>query len=193
MQIDKAGKYIANLLQSSLPGYLFYHDYHHTLDVVKAAEEIAKDENIRDEDLILLKTAALFHDSGFAHTYNGHEDASCSIAREQLPLFGYDKVQIEKICELIMATKTPQNPQTHLEKILCDADLYYLGSDAFKTNGEKLYKEWKEKGKIQSEVEWNQMQIKFLESHHYFTASAIANREEKKAEHLKELKKSTGN
>ena len=190
MQFHKAEKFIAGLLQSGLPDTLFYHNYDHTIDVLNAVTEIAHDERVNDEDLMLLKTAALFHDSGFVTVYQDHEEEGCRIAREQLPLYDYSSEQIEKICSLIMATKTPQNPQTHLERIMCDADLYYLGTDAFKANGEKLFKEWKERGKIHSEKEWDQLQIKFLESHRYLTQSAIAKREKKKAEHLQKLKDS---
>lgn len=188
MQFQKAEKYITGLLKSQLPDSLFYHNYDHTIEVLNAAIEIAREEQINGEDLILLKTAALFHDSGFVNVYQGHEEEGCNIAREQLPLFEYTHEQIEKICSLIMATKAPQNPQTHLEKILCDADLYYLGTDSFKERALTLLKEWRERGKIFSETEWHQEQIKFLETHHYLTKSAIANREKKKAEHLKKLK-----
>jgi len=189
MQFHKAEKYISDLLQSELPGSLFYHNYDHTLEVLNAVIEIAREEHIEGEDLLLLKTAALFHDSGFINAYYGHEEEGCKIARSRLPLFDYSDVQIEKICGLIMATKTPQNPQTHLEKILCDADLYYLGTDSFTETAKKLFREWLERGKINSEEEWQRMQIEFLESHHYRTRSAIANREKKKAEHLQNLKK----
>ncbi len=188
MNFQKAEKFISDLLQSELPGSLFYHNYDHTLDVLNAVIEIASGEQINGEDLILLKTAALFHDSGFINVYHGHEEEGCKIARSQLPLFDYTGEQIEKICRLIMATKTPQNPQTHLEKILCDADLYYLGTDSFAETGKKLFMEWQERGKINSEAEWHRMQIEFLESHRYRTQSAIANREKKKAEHLQNLK-----
>ncbi|HKR06800.1 MAG TPA: HD domain-containing protein [Bacteroidia bacterium] len=191
MQFREAEKYIKELLQSGLPGSLFYHNYDHTIEVLKAVIQIAHEEEIGDEDLVLLKTAALFHDSGFINAYHGHEEEGCLIARKQLPLFDYSDEQVEKICALIMATKTPQNPQTHLEKILCDADLYYLGTDSFTQTGQKLFREWLERGKIYSEKEWNQVQIKFLESHRYFTKSAIANAEKKKAEHLQKLKQHT--
>jgi uncharacterized protein len=192
MHYHKAEKYIAELLQS-LPEKLFYHNYNHTLEVLNAVIEIAQGENVNDQDLNLLKTAALFHDSGFTVVYHGHEEEGCRIAREQLPLFRYLNEEIEIICSLIMATKTPQNPQTQLEKILCDADLFYLGTDQFKETGQKLFREWKQYGKITSEEEWDKMQIKFLESHRYLTRFAIENCEKKKEEHLKKLKEKTIN
>lgn len=188
MQYKSAEKFITELLQSKLSPLLFYHDYFHTMDVLKACIAIANEEHITDEnELTLLKTAALFHDCGFVNAYHQHEEEGCRIAREQLPSFGYTNEQIEKICMLIMATKTPQDPKTLLEKILCDADLSYLGTNEFERQGKKLYKEWKERGKLQTEKEWNELQIKFLQSHHYWTASAVLRLKKKKEEHLKKL------
>src|SRR5436853_550709 len=114
MQFQKAEQYITKRLQSELPTSLFYHNYDHTLAVLNAVIEIANEEHVAGEDQMLLKTAALFHDIGFVKVYHGHEEEGCVIAREQLPSYDYTNDQIEKICSLIMATRTPQNPQTHL-------------------------------------------------------------------------------
>jgi uncharacterized membrane-anchored protein YitT (DUF2179 family) len=94
------------------------------------------------------------------------------MAREFLPQFGYSDVQVEKICEIIMATKIPQTPNNHLAEILCDADLYYLGTDDYSTLAEKLYPEFLKEGIAKDKMEWQRQQISFLESHAYFTAAA---------------------
>lgn len=189
MQYDKAKKFITQFLKTGISSELYYHNYPHTMDVVEAAEKLAKAENIVDEtDLLLLKTAALFHDCGFVNIYVNHEEESCRIARNVLPDFDYTKQQIDIICEMIMKTHANQIPQTHLEKILCDADLDYLGRDDFELIGNSLFKEWKKIGKVKSRKEWNQMQIRFLESHKYLTSAAINSREKKKEEHLLKLK-----
>ena len=60
-------------LGQGLSKTLYYHSLHHTLDILKQAERIAKEENINnEEDLFLLKVACLYHDSGFLTTYKGH-------------------------------------------------------------------------------------------------------------------------
>ena len=190
MEFEKASKYIQEVLKTQLSPLLFYHSYDHTMGVLKAAVEIAKDENIQDdEQLTLLKTAALYHDSGFLNTYdNNTEEEACVITRNILPGFSYNSFQIETICQLIMKTKMPQQPETHLEKILCDADLNYLGHDNFIVIGNKLLQELNAMGKTIDEKEWNKLQIEFLQSHHYWTATVISKRESKKAEHLQRLK-----
>ena len=192
MQFDEATHFISGLLQTQLPAELYYHNYEHTFNVLIAVTELAKEEHIINEhDLIILKTAAWFHDSGYIYTYEHHEEESCRISRKHLTAFDYNNEQIEKICSLIMKTKMPQQPQIILEKILCDADLDYLGRSDFMQEGQKLLKEWIAVGKIKDESEWNEKQIKFLESHSYWTQSARQKRNRKKAEYLKQLKINT--
>ena len=41
--------------------------------------------------------------------------------------YGYSENHIKIVKGLINATRVSQNPKNHLEKILCDADLDYLG------------------------------------------------------------------
>ena len=189
MQFDEATHFISDLLQTQLPAELYYHNYEHTFNVLQAVTELAKEEHIINEhDLIILKTAAWFHDSGYINTYEHHEEESCRISRKHLTAFDYNNEQIEKICSLIMKTKMPQQPQIILEKILCDADLDYLGRNDFMQEGQKLLKEWIAVGKMKDESEWNEKQIKFLESHSYWTQSARQKRNRKKAEYLKQLK-----
>lgn len=190
MQFEQASNYIQEELKSKLSPILFYHNYAHTMYVLKSAIEIAEAENISDnESLTLLKTAALFHDTGFLKTYEGETEAeACKIAEEALVKFDYTKEQIEIICRMIMKTKMPQQPVTHLEKILCDADLNYLGTESFVSIGNNLLKELNAHGKEIGEKEWDELQIDFLSSHHYWTESAIAKRENKKTENLNRLK-----
>ena len=88
---------------------------------------------------------------------------------------------------MILATKIPQSPMTLLEKILCDADLDYLGRDDFYQIGNKLHEEMRNGGLIETEREWNLIQKTFLESHRYHTKFARANRENKKGQHLQEI------
>lgn len=181
-------EFIIQKLREELPTNLTYHGLHHTLDVYQSSQEIAQVEGVKGDDLILLKTAALFHDAGFTKTYQNHEDAGCEIAKEFLPGFKYSSEQIEKICGMIMATQIPQSPQNHLEQILCDADLYYLGRKDFYSIGNSLFQEFLQQGIVSDELSWNKLQVKFLSSHNYFTATAISKRQAKKAKHLQEVK-----
>ena len=88
---------------------------------------------------------------------------------------------------MIMATKLPQSPDTVLSQILCDADLYYLGSEEYKMYSEKLFNESKKNGLLKTESEWLLKQVEFLSIHKFFTATAHKERDINKQQHLQEL------
>ncbi|WP_342086295.1 HD domain-containing protein [Dyadobacter sp. OTU695] len=189
MQIESAEQYILEQLEKRLDRTLFYHGIHHTLDVVNASAEIAALEGVTDEEsLHLLRTASLFHDSGFLTTYQGHEEAGCAIAREVLPGFAYTEKQIETICGMIMATRIRQTPKNALEMILCDADLDYLGRDDFEPIAATLYEELKVRDMVEDIPAWDSVQVRFLEGHSYWTVSERKRRDTIKRQHLQHLK-----
>lgn len=193
MQFKEAKKFILAKLKKDLPKHLSYHSVEHIRDVYDAAKQIAKKEKVGGDDLTLLLTAALFHDSGFLIDQKEHEKLSCDVARQYLPQFGYGPEQIEKICGMIMATQIPQKPRNLTEQILCDADLDYLGRDDFFTIGDKLFAELSMYGMINTEEEWNRLQTGFLEKHHYFTVTALKLRKDKKDENLAIVKSKISN
>ncbi len=184
-----AEKYIIKRLEGDLPKGLHYHGIHHTMDVCEAVERIAIWEGVKGEELYLLKTAALFHDAGFIHSYESNEPIGANLAKEMLPNFGYTEEQIDQVIELIGATKIPQNPQNHLEEIMCDSDLDYLGREDFYPIADTLRKELMEFGKIEDDPKkWIEMNIGFLSSHKYFTESSKKRREPSKQLRIEELK-----
>lgn len=188
MNFVEAQKFILKKMGDELPGHLFYHGLHHTRDVYSAAVMIAKEEGITSErDLALIKTATLYHDSGFTIDYQNHEESGCDLARKTLPGFDYSQDDIDVICGMIMATKIPQNPQNKLEEILCDADLDYLGRDDFYEIGDTLFSELKFYNKIKDEQQWNKIQVSFLNAHQYYTNFGKTHREQQKQIYLKDL------
>lgn len=177
------------ILTRDLPSNLYYHGLHHTIDVLQSAELIAKHEHVTDEELLLLKIAVLYHDAGFTKVYKNHEEVGCEMVRRDLPKFGFNSAEIEQICGMIMATKIPQSPKNKLEYIIADADLEYLGTDDFWRIGNTLFEEIKLYLNVESERQWNIIQLNFLKSHQYHTNFCKQNREPLKAKHLKEVQK----
>jgi predicted metal-dependent HD superfamily phosphohydrolase len=177
---------LKKLKDELLPSF-YYHSYHHTVDMHDSAQRIAEFENIGDHEKEVVLIAALFHDAGFIIDQENHEIHSCTIAREMLPDFDYELNEIDQICDLIMATCMPVNPQNHLQEIICDADLDYLGRNDFKEIGDLLFKELYERSAVKYLDEWNEMQIRFLTNHRYFTSFGQTNREAKKQENLRVL------
>ncbi len=181
---------ILTKLEKGLPKNQYYHNMKHTIDVINQAELIARGENCTDEEILILKTAALFHDSGFIISYDDHEEQGIKLAKEILPQFKYSQEQIKLICEIIYATKFPPNPKTKLQKIICDSDLDYLGRVDFVPVSNELFKELSVRGKVKSLEEWNKIQIKFLQGHQYYTETARKLRRVNKLKQLEKLKAS---
>ncbi|QEM09613.1 HD domain-containing protein [Mucilaginibacter rubeus] len=184
MQVEQAGEFILDKIKNELLEHFHYHNADHALDVYTAAKQIAAGEGISGLELDLLLTAAYYHDSGFLFGQANHEESSCKNARQYLPQFGYTADEIEQVCDIIMATKMPQSPHNHLGQIICDADLDYLGRNDFFILSKRLFSELVITDHLESELEWDRQQVKFLQSHHYFTQTALRLRAECKNEHL---------
>lgn len=166
---------------------LTYHNICHTLDVVEQSERIAKEEGMNEDDIYLLKVAALYHDTGFLKVYRNHEEAGCGIFLIDADDFHFTENEKQKIQGLIMATKVPQQPRTHLEEIICDADLDYLGRNDFFDKGDELRKELINFGFVENEEAWDKLQIEFLSRHRYFTKTCTKLREPLKQQHFLQL------
>lgn len=188
MSYSKIEDQVLNILKKGLNKNLYYHGIHHTKEVIYNSILIADQEVLSKKEIELLKIAALFHDIGFVETYAGHEEVSCKMARNILPDYNLNLSQINQICGMIMATKIPQKPKNLLEKILADADLMYLGTDKFVEIGETLFAELKANNKIKTELEWNILQISFLNTHSFHTFYCIKNYTATKLKNLEQIK-----
>jgi class 3 adenylate cyclase len=177
IQFTDIQEIILDKLEMDLPGHLFYHNVKHTVDVVTEVELIGWAEGCSDEEILLLKTAALYHDAGHIVAYDNHEFYGTQIARQMLPEFNYTSDQIDRICSLIMSTKLPPEPTNLLENIMCDSDLDYLGRSDFIPVSNTLYEELKAQNKMGSLNDWNKIQVKFISGHQYFTKTARRLRE----------------
>lgn len=188
VDFDHIQEHVILKLKKDLADSFTYHNINHTLDVIAQCITIAKEEGLTDEQTLMeLKLAALYHDTGFLQVYTGHEEKSCEIAREDLSRFKVAQKTINNVCDIIMATKMPQSPQTLTQQIICDADLDYLGSNNYFGISEMLRKEFIYFDIITYEEEWKESRIDFLQSHSYFTQSQQKRRNMMKEAHLQGL------
>jgi uncharacterized protein len=189
MNAQAAIDFIIHRQEKELQADLYYHGPHHVHDVMNAIRPIAIEEKISDEEFELLRVAAAFHDCGFLETYANHEAKGCEIARNILPGFGFGNEQIHQIEQMIMATVVPQAPATKLERILCDADLDYLGREDVVPIAKTLFNELNARGIVKDESTWNRIQVRFLREHHYHTAFSKLNRQSGKIAYLAEIER----
>jgi len=189
LRVNDVEEFVLSKLEDGLPNNLYYHNVKHTIDVVTQVELIGRSEEVSDLDILILKTAALFHDMGHLINYDTHEEESVKLAKKILPEYKYTNSQVTQICELILVTQMPPRPKNLLEEIMCDADLDYLGRTDFVPVSINLYKELAERNKIDSILEWNKMQLKFIKNHQYFTKTAQKLREVNKKNQLQNIQK----
>jgi len=168
-----AQQYAFRRIETELDSTIYYHNIVHTRDeVLPAVELFAHFEGVKGEPLLLLKTAAIFHDIGFIDSCDEHELAGVEITKNALPEFGYLPYQITSIIGMIMATRIPQSPKNTLEELLADADLAVFGNDDFSERNLLLRAEREAFGNYTSDEEWYLEQLRFLEIHEYFTVGA---------------------
>ncbi len=180
---------ILTMLDESLDSRLTYHNRQHTEDVLKHVERIAISEQITEpRSLLLLQIAALFHDTGFLDTYRNHEERSCEILNKYLADEAMEPGEAECISKMILATRAPQMPRSLMERVLCDADLDYLGREDFSKISENLKQEFLSFQIVRDESDWQEKQIHFLEDHSYFTPSSKREREPVKITFIRKLK-----
>ncbi|MFB0947667.1 MAG: HD domain-containing protein [Spirosomataceae bacterium] len=180
-------------LSAELPPYLTYHSVVHTKYVVKKAIYIAEKENLPQDQLYLLKIAALYHDIGFMFGPKNHEEKGCEIVWDELPRRGLSDEQIMQICEMIRATKIPQKPTSHAAEILADADLEYLSTSLFGEVSEYLFQELRFFSKELTREKWNEIQVNFIGNHKYHTKFCKRYKEFRKIRNLEALKVSIAN
>ncbi|HMD90907.1 MAG TPA: HD domain-containing protein [Anaerolineaceae bacterium] len=187
---EKAKDYALDKLANEISPDLTYHNLLHTHnEVVPAADRLANLEKVSEKDHLLLLTAAYFHDLGFIRQRKNHESISIQLAEQALPGFGYSDADIAVIRGIIQATRLPQSPKTHLERIMADADMDDLGHENFWKRSQDLRQEEDNYGTKFTDQQWYTNQLHLMESHHYFTDSERLLRDSLKQQHILEVKR----
>ena len=181
-------KRAVEILETQLSDKLFYHGIDHTMDVLNVVNKYIERSGLSEREAKLLRLGTLYHDIGFTVSSEEHEKHSAAIARKHMEELEYPEEDIKVVEGLIAATRIPQEPKNELEKIICDADLDYLGRNDFWPISDSLFEELKASGKIKDKHQWNKIQIAFLEKHSYHTQFAREKRQPKKEKRIQELK-----
>ncbi|HTQ63700.1 MAG TPA: Pycsar system effector family protein [Puia sp.] len=170
---------------------LVYHNLPHTVEVVDAAKKIAGHYGINDHDFFIICASAWFHDVGYLNgSSTHHEEKSAELATIFLRNLSVDEPTITEIRSCILATKMPQHPESLNEKILCDADLFHLGTDSFKEKSKLLRKEIEMMKNIKIDGDdWRMQNIRLLEKHQYHTDYCRSILDKTQAENLEKLKR----
>lgn len=184
--LQEAQALVTELLQNKLSKSIRFHTLTHTQDVVRACELLADALELPAEDRLPLLLAAWFHDTGYIQgKARGHEERSRQMAVQFLEDRQASPELIEKVTGCIKATRIPQTPTNLSEKIICDADLFHLGTDYFREKSRLLRDELEAlSGKEIPKKTWRKANIRFLEGHRYFTAYGKEKLEPVKQQHI---------
>ena len=187
--VAEAKKVATDIIKNKVNPLFVFHNIDHTQQVANAAEEIEGYYQLNDEDQFILFISAWFHDTGFsAGRAEGHEKESIKLVSDFLQHYCPDPEIILRVSSCIQATQMPQTPVNLIEKIMCDADLYHLGTNRFNEWSGRLRQEIQNCYKSQiADEEWSQVDIKFLMSHHFFTGYCRQKLEPVKQRWIKQL------
>jgi predicted metal-dependent HD superfamily phosphohydrolase len=168
---------------------LLYHNLRHTESVASYAKQISHHYQLSERDNFVVVSAAWLHDLGYTIERANHEAEGAGAAGIFLTNLGIPASDIDAIKGCILATKLPQDPHNLLEEIVCDADLYHLGTTQFGELSKTMRKEVEAVSQTKiSKDEWRLKTINFLESHKYHTDYARLLLNDQKQKNLNELK-----
>ena len=180
-------EYVFLLFQNNLPTNIIYHNFSHTLRVVKKIKELVDGEDVNPKEALLLEIAAWFHDTGYVNGEKNHEEYSIKIAEKHLKDL-ISKEDLSVVEKLILATKVGHKPIDYLERIIKDADCSHIASINYKQTSDLLKEELRLTNKLDySDLEWEKENITFLIKHQFYTNYAIENWQENKQTNLLNL------
>ena len=95
--VEATKNYIEDRYLQETPSHLLYHDFAHIMEVTEAAVEIGKGCQLGQEEIEIVKIAAMLHDIGYLESCKEHEKNSANIAGQFLRSKGAEEPFIEKV------------------------------------------------------------------------------------------------
>lgn len=177
------------IFTSAFPKELPFHNLNYTKEVVNTSLQIACESHIGRDEMELLLSAAWLQGLGYAKHYQDPEQKSVEIAKVFFKGMQLEKGRVENIERTIRSTAPKEKPLSEVEKILHDANLFYLASNDYSEYAEKLKREIEiNLDKHFTVKEWIDWNIQLLESQHFYTAYGKEVLEPKRIENLERQK-----
>jgi predicted metal-dependent HD superfamily phosphohydrolase len=163
--------YVSSMYEEYTNECLHFHNLEHTKAVVKRTNEIAAHYELSQRDSLVLFVAAWFHDTGYLFVSpHLHEEKSVQLMREFAEKVKIAEADADEISACIMCTRSPRNPVTQLQKIICDADTYHLGTKDFKKTNKAIRKEFNCTAGAGFNIEaFNSHTVELLKEHQFYT------------------------
>ncbi len=186
--VEQARLHVRRHFARNIPKWMVFHDLEHTLSVARSTQDIGRGCGLNARALRTLEIAALFHDTGYATAYAGHEKKSVSIARAFLHEHGAGVQLVDRVSELIRVTRLDARPRTALQRVMRDADSAKAGQVDFAERSERLRLELQHaRGTPIPPASWAKENLAYLQGHRFFTPYARRRFAQQKAINLRSL------
>lgn len=187
--LEEVKNYVLAYFATQHDSKLVYHNLAHTEDVVKSTIQIANHYQLNEKDFFIVVAGAWFHDTGYFEDPINHEQKGAELAMAFLKQKDVPADIMDQVMQLILSTKMPQRPTNQLENILCDGDLFHLGTKEFRKKGKLMHKEVELLYNIDiNKKSWRMKDIEFLESQQYHTDYCRLLLSDQKQKNIEELK-----
>jgi predicted metal-dependent HD superfamily phosphohydrolase len=187
--LEEVKNFVLDYFHTHHNAKLVYHNLDHTESVVNATIQIANHYQLTDKDFFIVCTGAWFHDTGYFEDAQNHEQKGADIAVEFLKKQEVPADVRDSVMQVILSTKMPQRPTNLLENILCDGDLFHLGTEEFTEKRKLMHKETALLyGMDTGKKEWRIRDVEFLESQHYHTDYCMLLLNDQKQKNIDKLK-----
>ena len=188
--LEKVQQFAEGIIAKEFPPGLKFHNLDHARRVARHAQIFGADSDLSDDDMEILLVAAWLQDLGLRRSYEDHESGSAVIAKEFLTSEGIEEEKVHAVLNTIEATKPQSQPTSTLQRVLLDANHYFLARDDFPQRSELLRKEYEHfQNEVYTDMRWLERERDILIGAE-FHSSAGKNRLEKgKEEQRKKLKK----
>ncbi len=189
MKLLDVEEYVIKLFDDEAPPGFFFHNSQFVRSLSTQVEILSRAEQIREEDYIVTRLAALLLYTGLLEEYNNPSEYSAIKAEKVLSRIGFGYETVDAAKEVIHKFYDDDFDSDAMA-VLHDSVFDYLGRIDYADMAERLRKEMREAGYIYSDKEWIEMQGVFLAKHDFLTSTARMLRSysiERQIDQLKEL------
>ncbi|MFN8210515.1 MAG: adenylate/guanylate cyclase domain-containing protein [Bacteroidales bacterium] len=187
IKLQDVEEYVIKMYDEEAPPDLYFHNSSLARVICSQVDLLSNAEQISDEEYIVLRLAAMFLFTGYITDYDNVADASCRMAEEVLPGYGFTEADLKATRALILRSFEGK-VETVSDKILADSRYDYLGRVDYVRLIERLIKEETEYGKVKDRKKWFEDQHELLAGYEYYTTTARLLRSVSAVEQMAALK-----
>ncbi len=186
--LEKVRLHVRRHFALHMPRWMVFHDLEHTLSVARFTQEIGRNAGLNKTQLQILEIGALFHDTGYANVYKGHERQSVRIADAFLRAHDAGVGIRDQVGKVILCTRRETAPRSLMQRVMRDADSAKAGQADFEDKSTRLRLELGHlRKKVISSREWTTENLSYLQGHRFYTPYAQRRFGRQKAINFKRL------